>query len=65
MIKNKNILVTSTDVMMIQFLVPHVVHLVELGANVDIACSKAEGYKKEDYENKIKKLLPNTVNFLR
>lgn len=63
MIKNKNILVTSTDVMMIQFLVPHVVHLVELGANVDIACSKAEGYKKENYENKIKELLPNTVNF--
>lgn len=65
MIKNKNILVTSTDVMMIQFLVPHVVHLVELGANVDIACSKAEGYKKEDYENKIKNYFQIQLTFLR
>lgn len=63
MIKNKNILVTSTDVMMIQFLVPHVLHLIELGANVDIACSKAEGYKNEGYEEKIKEMLPNSVSY--
>ena len=35
----KKLLVTSTDLMMIQFLVPHVKHLSENGFHVEIACS--------------------------
>ena len=35
----KKILITSTDLMMIQFLVPHVKHLSENGFHVEIACS--------------------------
>lgn len=36
---SKRILVTSTDLMMIQFLVPHVIYLSQNGFEVDIACS--------------------------
>lgn len=36
---NKRLLITSTDLMMIQFLVPHVNHLSENGFDVTIACS--------------------------
>lgn len=35
----KRILVTSTDLMMIQFLVPHIINLSENGFEVEIACS--------------------------
>lgn len=35
----KRILITSTDLMMIQFLVPHVKNLAENGFEVEIACS--------------------------
>ena len=35
----KKLLITSTDLMMIQFLVPHVRHLSEQGFHVEIACS--------------------------
>ena len=40
----KKILVTSTDLMMIQFLVPHIRNLAEHGYEVDVACSDAGGY---------------------
>lgn len=57
---NKRILVTSTDLMMVQFLVPHMINLVENGFEVEIACSdvggrteeirkKLDGYVKEIY----------------
>ena len=36
----KKILVTSTDMMMMQFLVPHVQHLREQGYDVEVACSE-------------------------
>ncbi len=36
----KRILITSTDSMMIQFLVPHVINLTENGYEVEIACSE-------------------------
>lgn len=39
----KKILITSTDLMMIQFLVPHVKNLAENGFDVDIACSEVGG----------------------
>ena len=43
----KRILVTSTDLMMIQFLVPHVINLEENGFEVEIACSEVGGRMEE------------------
>lgn len=40
---SKRILITSTELMMIQFLVPHVIHLTENGYEVEIACSDVGG----------------------
>lgn len=45
--REKKILVTSTDLMMIQFLVPHVIHLSQNGYQVDIACSDVGGRMQE------------------
>lgn len=39
----KKILITSTDLMMIQFLIPHVKKLVKNGYAVDVACSEVGG----------------------
>lgn len=39
----KSILVTSTELMMIQFLVPHIIHLSQNGFEVEIACSNVGG----------------------
>lgn len=36
----KRLLITSTDLMMVQFLVPHVKFLAENGYNIDLACSE-------------------------
>lgn len=44
---SKRILITSTELMMIQFLVPHVIHLSENGYTVDIACSDVGGRMDE------------------
>ncbi len=43
----KRILVTSTDLMMVQFLVPHVINLSESGFHVEIACSNVGGRVEE------------------
>lgn len=43
----ERILVTSTDLMMIQFLVPHVINLSENGFEVEIACSDVGGRMDE------------------
>lgn len=53
----KSILVTSTDLMMIQFLIPHIINLSKRGYIVDIACSNV-GNKITD----IKDILDNFVN---
>lgn len=45
--RKKKILVTSTDLMMIQFLVPHVIHLSQNGYEVEIACSNVGGRMQE------------------
>ena len=56
---SKRILITSTELMMIQFLVPHVIHLSENGYKVEIACSDVGGRmdevreKLKDYTEKI------------
>ena len=46
----KKILITSTELMMIQFLVPHVKYLTEQGWHVEIACSDVGG-RMEDVRN--------------
>ena len=43
----KRLLVTSTDLMMIQFLVPHIMYLAENGYEVEIACSNVGGRMDE------------------
>ncbi|MBQ8835462.1 MAG: glycosyltransferase family 4 protein [Oscillospiraceae bacterium] len=43
----KKLLITSTELMMIQFLVPHVKHLAENGFHVEIACSEVGGRMDE------------------
>lgn len=43
----KKLLITSTDMMMIQFLVPHVKYLSENGFHVEIACSEV-GSRMDD-----------------
>lgn len=49
---NKRLLITSTDLMMVQFLVPHVIHLSQNGFDIDLACSEVGGRFKE-VENKL------------
>lgn len=49
-IKNR-ILVTSTDLMMVQFLVPHVIFLSNKGYKIDILCSNVGGRISEVKEN--------------
>ena len=44
---SKKILVTSTDLMMIQFLVPHILNLSQNGYEVSIACSNVGGRMQE------------------
>ena len=58
---HKRILITSTELMMIQFLVPHVIHLSKNGYKVEIACSDVGGRMDEvreklnDYTEKIQR----------
>lgn len=40
---NKRLLITSTDLMMVQFLIPHVLCLHEAGYKIEIACSNVGG----------------------
>lgn len=55
---NKRLLVTSTDLMMVQFLVPHIIHLSENGYDVDIACSNVGG-RIEEIQQKLKGYVQN------
>ena len=50
---DKKILITSTELMMIQFLVPHVIHLSENGYKVEIACSDVGG-RMDEVREKLK-----------
>lgn len=59
----KRILITSTDVMMYQFLLPHVWNLSQNGYIVDVACSHANLYENEGYHEYIKSHIPSTSNF--
>lgn len=55
---NKKLLVTSTDLMMIQFLVPHIIHLSENGYDVEIACSDVGG-RMEEIRQKLQEYVKN------
>lgn len=50
---NKRLLITSTDLMMVQFLVPHVIHLSKNGFDVEIACSDV-GNRMDEVHEKLK-----------
>lgn len=58
----KKILITSTDVMMAQFLIPHIEYLVECGYKVDVACSKVQGFEGE-VSNRLKGIA--SVSFVK
>lgn len=49
---NKRLLITSTDLMMVQFLVPHVINLSGQEFDIDIACSEV-GNRFNEVENKL------------
>ena len=55
---NKRILITSTDLMMIQFLVPHVIYLSENGFDIEIACSNV-GNRIKEIEDKLEGYILN------
>ena len=63
---DKRILVTSTDLMMVQFLLPHIRNLVENGYTVEIVCSDVGG-RMEEIHNKINDCVKTitTVNLHR
>lgn len=71
---NKRILITSTDLMMVQFLVPHVQYLSQNGFAVEIACSdvggcmeemreKLEGYAKAIHTVRLVRSPTSSANF--
>lgn len=53
----KRILITSTDVMMAQFLIPHVLYLKEKGFYVDVACSIVQ-----EFDGEVKQRLKDKAN---
>lgn len=55
---NKRLLVTSTDLMMVQFLVPHIIHLSENGYEVEIACSDV-GARMDEIRQKLSGYVKN------
>ena len=70
----KRLLITSTDLMMVQFLVPHVIHLSQNGFEVEIACSdvggrmdeirqKLEGFVRAVHTVRLKRSPISPVNF--
>lgn len=50
---NKRLLITSTDLMMVQFLIPHVKNLAQNGFDVEIACSDVGG-RMDEVREKLK-----------
>ncbi len=50
---SKRLLITSTDLMMVQFLIPHVIYLSENGFEVEIACSDVGG-RMDEIREKLK-----------
>lgn len=61
----KKILVTSTELMMLHFLIPHINNLIEKGYDVEIACSEVGGRFQELYDKFIKKIVIYKVELYR
>jgi glycosyltransferase EpsD len=59
----KKILITSTDLMMIQFLIPHVINISECGFDVEIACSEV-GNRMNEVREKLKDFV-NAIYIVR
>ena len=59
----KRILISSTDVMMYLFLLPHVKFLADKNYHIDVACSSADEYKAEGYEKIIRDQLPEDSKY--
>lgn len=70
----KRILITSTDLMMVQFLLPHVMNLYEHGYELELACSevggrlnevrdKIGGYVKAIHEVRLRRNPLSPINF--
>ena len=59
----KRILITSTDVMMYLFLLPHVKYLTDNNYHIDIACSSAEGFKEERYDLYLRNNIPSNSKY--
>tara|TARA_B110000211_G_scaffold46695_1_gene50052 strand:- start:3176 stop:4315 length:1140 start_codon:yes stop_codon:yes gene_type:complete len=59
----KRILITSTDVMMYLFILPHIKFLTTKNYQIDVACSSADEYKAEGYEKIIRDSLPENSNY--
>ena len=63
--KKKRFLITCTELMMLQFLVPHVNHILECGDEVDIACSEVGGRFEQLSDKFIKKINTYKINATR
>ena len=63
--KRKKILITCTELMMLQFLVPHVNNLLENNFEVEIACSEVGGRFDELYSKFIKNIKIYKINLYR
>ena len=61
----KRILITSTDIMMYLFLLPHIKYLVGSNYHVDIACSSPFGYKDEGYEEYLRNNIPEGSKYFQ
>ena len=59
----KRILISSTDVMMYLFLLPHVRYLSNENYQIDVACSSADEYISEGYEKIIRDHLPKNSRY--
>ena len=59
----KRILISSTDVMMYLFLLPHLKYLANNNYHIDVACSSAGEYKSEGYEKIISDQLPKNSRY--
>lgn len=62
---NKRLLVCSTDLMMIQFLIPHIINLKENGYDVEIACSAVGDRMAEIHEKLDGIAVIHTVRLVR
>jgi len=58
----KRILISSTDVMMYLFLMPHIKNLAH-SYDIDVACSTAKEFKSKNYEKIIREKLPKNSNY--